>query len=131
MAGQDAVTAISGGLPDSIRLENPTSFQTDPGMVSLSEMAQNILSRIGTLQEGFEATVLPTASPDSQAHVGKVDELSQAREPAENKFDASVTLLAEQIQHSTQVQQQLTRFMMASSISSSLGRNLNMFLRGQ
>ena len=130
MAGHEAVSAVSGNLSDTIRFDNPTQGVGDPGLVSLSDMAQNMLSRIGALQEGFETRVLSTGTTDNPA-VSNVDKLAQSNEEGAGRFDSSIQLFAEQIEHSTQVQQQLTRFMMASSVSSSLGRNLNMFLRGQ
>lgn len=106
---------------------NPTQAQVGND-VSLSDMARELLSNISTMQSNFQQEVVPSAQGSDEALVASrpVD----TAQPGEPVTDAARALV-DQIQQSTQVQEQLTRFMMASSVSSSLGRNLNMFLRGQ
>ena len=127
MAGHDAVGAIANTLSDVTRFSNPAVDPNGPE-VSLSEMAQGILNNISDLQSGFDQTI-PSGE---QAHaVPKADPAGESAATGNDAVADSMQALVHQMDQSMAVQQQLTRFVMASSVSSSLGRNLNMFLRGQ
>ena len=129
MAGQEAVGAVSGAFSDTTRLSNPSAQHVSGDGVSLSEMARGMLSSISSLQTDFQADVVPAAQ--DSASISKIQESGRTEKTDPEHINESVKILTDQIEHSSQVQQQLTRFVMASSVSSSLGRNLNMFLRGQ
>lgn len=129
MSSLDAVGSISNAATGATHLNNPSMPQLGSQDVTISEMAKGMLATITDLQKGFQQEVAPTAQNSSA-----IDEFT--RTPVADSTEAThvvdaTKILADQIQQSTKVQEQLTRFMMASSVSSSLGKNLNTFLRGQ
>ncbi|MEM9341890.1 MAG: hypothetical protein AAGA87_02480 [Pseudomonadota bacterium] len=118
-----------GAISGVTNYANPTSPAQLGNDVSLSDMARELLSNISTMQSDFQNEVVPAAQGSDEALIASrpVEGADASGQPVTDAAKA----LVDQIQQSTQVQEQLTRFMMASSVSSSLGRNLNMFLRGQ
>lgn len=122
--------SLSGASSMTKLFENPLGGAEGAGQTpSLSHMAEAALSGIEKLQADMGNGMKPAAEPaptiDAITRPGEADRVP------EGMLGAQAQILAEQIQASTQVQMQLARFVMASSVSSSLGRNLNMFLRGQ
>lgn len=93
-----------------------------PGMgTGLSDTAQAALSRVAEMQTEFrmETARAQDLRPDlSRPTDGSAMEDLTAR-------------LVQQMETSTRIQAQIAEFTMAASISSSFGRDLNMFLRGQ
>lgn len=121
MAGPDAIGAIATATTSPTQFANPASKGAEASdQVSLSDMAQRMLSGVSELQTDMQQAMHPDPSGTTS-----VAEASGKGEMGH------LAMLSDQIHRSAEVQQQLTRFVMASSMSSSLGRNLNMFLRGQ
>jgi hypothetical protein len=121
MAGPDPIGALSSAAINPSKFANPASAQTGAtDQVTLSDMAQKMLSSVTTLQTDMQSA-MQTGEQNTAMGSTAVDKSEMT----------SLTMITDQIHRSTEVQQQLTRFVMASSMSSSLGRNLNMFLRGQ
>lgn len=121
MAGPDPIGAIGGAAANPTHFANPASSAhgaTD--QVTISDMAERMLSNVTTLQTDMQSA-MQTGQQNTAVNSGAVD----------NAEITSLSMITDQIHRATEVQQQLTRFVMASSMSSSLGRNLNMFLRGQ
>lgn len=119
--GGAAANALGNAMgADGLRLANPTEGGAG-GMPVLSAAAKSALAGIERFQGGFAADVAPSVKP--QAGAGTVPDAGSGLDQAR--------MLVEQMQQTTRVQAQLVQFVTASSISSSLGRNLNMFLRGQ
>lgn len=129
MAGHDAISAVSNAATNPTHYANPTASLHGGQDISLSEMAKSMLSSVSELQSGFQKDVAPASQESAQ--VRELEASGQTERVDPQHVPEAAKILADQIEQSTQVQQQLTRFMMASSVSSSLGRNLNMFLRGQ
>jgi hypothetical protein len=117
-----AISAIASSAQPMVRVPNPAGGE---GGLSLSEAARGTLSSLGQLQADFareaqRATQMKPEAVEAQAGPSGSPDLMKAAHT-----------MADQIEASTQVQAQLVKFVAASSISSSFGRNLNMFLRGQ
>lgn len=110
-----------------VHLPNPEQG----GDLFLSRAAEATLSKLSQMQADFtrisEASA-PRAEPVSGASGPGGIEAGQ-NDVAE--LANSMGEVARSIHASTAVQQQLAQFVVASSVSSSFGRNLNMFLRGQ
>lgn len=125
--GIEAAAGVTQGNAQAIRVENP-AFQGLGQDIGLTDVAKQTLAGIENLQAGFQGTLATTEAsssgmPASVGAAGEVGSTDSAMQTAER--------LVAQIEQSTQVQAQLAQFVMASSMSSSLGNNLNMFLRGQ
>ena len=121
--GVGGPAAGGASAASELRLANPGGGEGD-GLSTMSDMAKQALSEIGRLQSGFAANVTPAMQP------GPAMDGVRAGAEANPALDQA-RVLAEQIEQTTKVQTQLVQFVMASSISSSLGQNLNTFLRGQ
>ncbi len=117
-----AISAIASSTQPMVRVPNPAGGE---GGLSLSDAARNTLSSLGQLQADFarEAHRATGMKPDAMATPTEASGAPDVMKAAHT--------MADQIEASTQVQAQLVKFVAASSISSSFGRNLNMFLRGQ
>lgn len=127
--GISGAAGIGGGAPTELRISNPAGLAAEGGDLSaMTAAAERALAGIGRLQQGFEANVAPSA--EGQNGVSAMTGSDPAR-AAENDTMNQARMMIDQIEQTTQVQAQLVQFVMASSVSSSLGRNLNMFLRGQ
>lgn len=109
------VTAVTG-------LGNSAGAATMPQMPQepvLSEMAQATLERLGRMHSEFSESagaVLNRAAPVQAAESGDLARSMQS--------------VSEAFQTATRVQSQIVQFSMATSISQSLGNNLNSFLKG-
>lgn len=113
-------TSAAAGLSE-IQMRSPVAPGTGIG---LSEAAQQALARIAEMQVEYRADAA-AAQGDMQRHANPVSE-------AENStMEDLAARLVQQMETSARVQQQIAEFTMAASISSSFGRDLNMFLRGQ
>lgn len=137
---------MTAGAPGAMRFENMASETPQSGMGGLDGIAERLTERIASMSAGFDANVNarigagtdagPAAglTGQSDATDGRID-LAGAGERGGlstlERLEAQLNAQIAQVQQSAQVQQQLAQFVMASSVSSSLGRNLNMFLRGQ
>lgn len=127
------MAASIAGVAQIDTLSISSAFQTPihqpDAAPSISRIAEAALDGIRTLQldldGGLGAATRPEPSVQSMPRVGAGEGVP------EGLMAEHAQILADQIAASTQVQAQLVRFVMASSMSSSLGRNLNMFLRGQ
>lgn len=89
--------------------------------VQMSDIAEQALSKIGNLQ-------------DSMAEVSaKVDTTNAAMIDASQSatFAEMLARTGEMMALASQVQGQLLQFSVATSVSSSMGRNLSTFLKGQ
>ncbi len=118
--------AATGAPP--LQFANPAQSLQPGDAPSLSAMGQSMLSGIGRMQSEFDGGVRAAFAPTPDSVASPPATTPQE---ASDRIQEAARLFAEQIEASTRVQEQLTRFVMASSVSSSLGRNLNMFLRGQ
>lgn len=112
-----------------VHLPNP-----EPGGDAfLSRAAEATLSKLSQMQAEFsrasEASA-PSAISGSETNIGKPSMTEGSRNEVA-QLSNSMGEVARSIHASTVVQQQLAQFVVASSVSSSFGRNLNMFLRGQ
>ncbi len=112
-----------------VHLPNP-----EPGSdVFLSRAAEATLSKLSQMQAEFsrisEASA-PQAASGSENSIGRPSVIEGSQSEVA-KLSNSMGEVARSIHSSTVVQQQLAQFVVASSVSSSFGRNLNMFLRGQ
>lgn len=122
------VEALSG-----LKVSNPAMFAGEQNL-SLSDMAQSALKSVSSMQSGFQNQLAAQPKFEVKSFEGNGVNATMSKSSAQNPADsvAAATLkLTEQIEKSGVLQAQLTRFVAASSISSSLGKNLNMFLRGQ
>lgn len=121
-----APAAMSGVMPGAPQvLPNPDV--TSGESTAMSAVARSTLDAIGSLQSGFDA--LPqqgTEAPEATVEIQPASEAVPEMTP-----EASMQVMADQFQTAIDTQMQLAHFSMTSSVSSSLGRNLNMFLRGQ
>lgn len=84
----------------------------------LSELAQRALEGLGRMSDSYAAGSRSVESQLSRP-VGPLDDLSAQMQAAQDNMRVSL-----------EVQQQVLQFSMATSISSSLGNNLNSFLKG-
>lgn len=111
--------------------ENPVGQQGfEAHSPTISGLADSILSGIGKLQTQMNSGLAePMSNP--QSAVQSMSRPAEGDRVPDGMVGEQTQILAEQIEASTRVQTQLVQFVMASSMSSSLGRNLNMFLRGQ
>lgn len=108
-----AVTQMTGQAVAATGTQGPG--QQGP---QLSEMAQRALEGLGRMS-------------DSYAAGGRALQAQLSRPaPAPADFGAQVQASQENLRIALQVQQQVLQFSMATSISSSLGNNLNSFLKG-
>ena len=124
-----AVGASNGSA--TLRFTQPAGDSSAvTGELSLSDAARSALKSISNMHASFDSA---TAAVENQPKtIGPA--LEAARSTAEHPADAVADVakvVSAQIESSIQVQEQLAKFVMVSSVSSSFGRNLNMFLRGQ
>jgi hypothetical protein len=127
----DSVSAI---VPVSqkpmVHLQNPEAGSD----TFLSRAAEATLSKLSQMQAEFTRV--------SEASAPRANALSSANAPGSGSgigvgqgeavdLAKSMGEVARSIHATSAVQQQLAQFVVASSVSSSFGRNLNMFLRGQ
>jgi hypothetical protein len=128
----EATAGVSQSAAHQMRVENPSQALHGPGQeIGLTDVAKQTLAGIENLQAKFQSTLASTEASSSglPAGIGPAGEAT-ATEASDPAIRTAERLVA-QIEQSTQVQAQLAQFVMASSMSSSLGNNLNMFLRGQ
>lgn len=115
-----------------VEIRNVSGDAMEATKVELSETAREALASLGSLERGLQVDL------DAAAALRETD-LASMKERAENVAESSdaETLasaqfaMAQQMDIAVRVQQQLTQFVMVSSVSSSFGKNLNTFLRGQ
>lgn len=124
-----AASSASAKPPELIQLNNPAVSPNKPDPSGLSEAAQSALSSVGEMQKDMQKSF--DASNERRAEA-----LSDANRPSmetstSEAMSEATRAIQMQMEVSLRVQQQLTRFVMVSSVSSSFGKNLNMFLRGQ
>lgn len=127
-------TAGAGAAANVQKFANPTAASFDPKL-EMSDMAQKMLERLGNLQKDFavnrstHAGLQPLdAARAIQSETAMVGSTSVVPPPT---MAESMIQLTNQTDNAMSVQNQLLKFTMASSISSSMGKDLNMFLRGQ
>ena len=118
----------SSALASTQRFVNPVRPGGDD--LSLSSMARATLRGLGSMQAEFDRGVQGVPGADGPKS-GQVVNRSEPVDPSTTGMEKAAQVMAEQIETATRAQEQLVRFVAASSVSSSLGRNLNMFLRGQ
>lgn len=113
-----------------VHLPNP-----EPGRdVFLSRAAEATLSKLSQMQAEFSRVSdasAPRAIALSEAPGPGGDARAAAGGNGAADLARSMEEAARSIHATTAVQAQLAQFVVASSVSSSFGRNLNMFLRGQ
>ena len=112
-----------------IQLDNPAA-SPDKVQPGLSDAAKSALSSIGDMQTDLQknldlnnerrAQALSETKSASGENLSQTEAISEAARTIQTQMEVSL-----------RVQQQLARFVMVSSVSSSFGRNLTMFLRGQ
>ena len=116
--------ALSGAQPSLVEFQNPTDA---PGAApALSEVSRSILETVGEMQTSY----LRETSAAENVSANRAAEATEADAPGEKMLEAAERIAA-QMDAATRVQEQLTHFVMASNISSTLGRHLNLFLKGQ
>jgi hypothetical protein len=113
-----------------VHLPNP-----EPGRdIFLSRAAEATLSKLSQMQAEFARvadTVAPRATALSEAPGPGAGARVQEGQTGAADLARSMEEVSRSIHATTAVQAQLAQFVVASSVSSSFGRNLNMFLRGQ
>lgn len=113
-----------------VHLPNP-----EPGRdIFLSRAAEATLSKLSQMQAEFSRVSevnAPRATALSQAPGPGGETQAAAGQNSAADLARSMEEAARSIEATTAVQAQLAQFVVASSVSSSFGRNLNMFLRGQ
>ncbi|WBU57179.1 hypothetical protein [Paracoccus sediminicola] len=90
----------------------------------LSDLAQATLERLGNMHSNFNESAVAMrsqteAAPATGVASGQGDDLARSVQAAADAFRTA-----------SQVQSQIVQFSMATSISQSLGNNLNSFLKG-
>ena len=125
----DMVAGVASVGSQTLQFQNAPAATGSGPEAGLSDAARGILASISDLQAGFQKDVVPTAGARGETAATGVHGAEAPKGDA--AIEDAASMLAAQIEQSTAVQQQLAHFVMASSVSSSLGRNLNMFLRGQ
>lgn len=128
----DPISSVSAvGTSSTLRFtQQAGAAGGQPGELSLSDAARSALDSIGKMHANFDKA---SASVDAQPRTVSVG-LDASRTTEAHPGDAvseAAKVVSQQIESSMRVQEQLARFVMVSSVSSSFGRNLNMFLRGQ
>ena len=125
-----AVASSAAAKPTQfIQLENPGVSPNKPDPSGLSEAARSALSSVGDMQTDLQKN-LDVAEERRVEALSDTKSTSVPGSTAEALSEAARAIQT-QMEVSIRVQQQLTRFVMVSSVSSSFGKNLNMFLRGQ
>ena len=113
-----------------VRVPNPGQDNE----VFLSRAAEATLNKLSQMQSEF-AKVAQANAPGASAAAPQATSTPAGGQAAAASSDAdfakAVTEVSRSFNSAAVVQQQLTQFVLASSVSSSFGRNLNMFLRGQ
>lgn len=114
----------------TIRVSNPDV--SPGGGFALSDAARSALAQIGQMQGDYNREIGAARGLSDEIKASQSSPAADpaASAPADRMADAA-ELLGRQIEASARVQEQLAKFVMASSVSSSFGRDLNMFLRGQ
>ncbi|MFI0397147.1 hypothetical protein [Paracoccus jiaweipingae] len=112
-----SVTAMANAAPLPVA-------QGDAGGPALSDLAQRALTGLGQMHSDFAASAqamqAQTAAPaGSPASAGSDLSLVQHMQAVQDSYRTAI-----------QVQHQIMQFSMATSISQSLGNNLNSFLKG-
>ena len=115
-------------MSGAAHMANPAG-RAGHGAPVLTEVAQSALQGLERFQGKFAADIALAEQP--QTGVAAMRDAGAGTDVAPNQAMDQARMLVEQMQQTTKVQMQLVQFVTASSISSSLGRNLNMFLRGQ
>ena len=112
-----------------IQIENPAASPNKPDPSGLSEAARSALDSVGDMQADLQKN-LDVANERRAEALSETKSASVPGSTSEALSEAARAIQT-QMEVSIRVQQQLTRFVMVSSVSSSFGKNLNMFLRGQ
>ena len=119
----------SSALSSAQHLANPVKSAGDGP--SLSSMASATLRGLGQMQADFSQGVKGVPGTEKASSGQVVNRTEAATDPATQGVEKAAKIMSEQMETTMRAQEQLVKFVAASSISSSLGRNLNMFLRGQ
>lgn len=125
----DPISAIGNTVaqttrPMAMTFTNPVGSSNAP--LEMSDFARATLSQVNEMQTSYNREV--RAAQETSQKVASADPATL--EP-DMRLAEAARAMGGQIEAATRVQEQLARFVMASSVSSSFGRNLNMFLRGQ
>lgn len=114
-----------------VEIQNPVQDAADVASVNLSDAANDALEGLQALKENLQ-TELDSAQSLREADL-QADRsgASNGEQDRTNSLAEAQMSMREHMEVSIRVQQQLAQFVMVSSVSSSFGRNLNMFLRGQ
>lgn len=124
-----AASSASAKPAQFIQLNNPAVSPNKPDPSGLSEAAQTALNSVGEMQLDMQKSL--DASNERRAQALSETNNSSVPDSANEAVAEASRAIQTQMEVSLRVQQQLTRFVMVSSVSSSFGKNLNMFLRGQ
>ena len=124
-----AASSASAKPTQFIQLNNPVVSPNKPDPSGLSEAAQSALSSVGEMQLDMQKSL--DASNERRAQALSETNGPSMQDSASEAVSEASRAIQTQMEVSLRVQQQLTRFVMVSSVSSSFGKNLNMFLRGQ
>ncbi len=124
-----ALSSASAKPAQFIQLNNPAASPNRAEASGLSEAAQSALNSVGEMQQDMQKSFDASNERRAQA-LSETNNASASGSGSQTVADATRAIQT-QMEVSLRVQQQLTRFVMVSSVSSSFGKNLNMFLRGQ
>ncbi len=126
----EVITAVTGNdTLNTMRVTNPElSRSTD---FTLSDAAKSTLDMIGKMQGDYNREISAARDVSSGAQSPQIKADGASPDMPADRMVAAAELMGRQIDASARVQEQLAKFVMASSVSSSFGRDLNMFLRGQ
>ncbi len=129
---ESAASLAAGASQKSfVEVHNPAPSPSDAANVQLSSVANEALEGLQNLKQGLQTNL-------DAANSLRENQLDAARTKLENsendgvgRIEEAQLQMREHMDVSIRVQQQLAQFVMVSSVSSSFGKNLNMFLRGQ
>lgn len=127
-------TAGIGAAAHIQKFDNPAGAGSDLKL-EMSDMAQKMLNRLGDLQADFDVNRGADMADDplnaTRAVQTETAMMGAPSRPETPGLAEAMTRMGQQMENSVAVQAQLVQFTLATSMSSSLGKNLNMFLRGQ
>ncbi len=125
-----AVASSAAAKPTQlVQIENPAASPVKADPSGMTEAARSALNSVGKMQTELQDN-LDIANERRAEALSETKSASAPSSTSEALSEAARSIQT-QMEVSLRVQQQLTRFVMVSSVSSSFGRNLNMFLRGQ
>lgn len=126
-----SIAASSAGQKQFVEIHNPAAESKGGQEVALSDAANEALSKLKNIESNLQNDLDAARELRERDMAGPAEGLGGDTGKALDRIEQMRMRMAEHMDVSVRVQQQLAQFMMVSSVSSSFGKNLNMFLRGQ